>query len=221
MNYLSFSLWGDNPIYNVGAIKNARLWRAGLYSGWKMVVYYDNSVPKQTIDALNYIGAKTIDVTSENMYGMFWSFLAVSLPEAQNCCFRDCDSRISLREKLAVDVWIGSGKSLHVMRDHPSHIIPYGNNELGILGGMWGIKSGAIPLKDMVIEYTQNKNLSYGSDQTFLAKVYELLINDRRTHDEFAENFPFPMKRKSGVFVGGRVDENDRPIGNDYMLVML
>lgn len=30
MKYLSFSLWGNLPIYNVGAIRNAELWERNL-----------------------------------------------------------------------------------------------------------------------------------------------------------------------------------------------
>ena len=44
MNYLSFSLWGNNPMYNVGTIRNAELWKE-VYPDWQMVVYYDNTVP--------------------------------------------------------------------------------------------------------------------------------------------------------------------------------
>jgi hypothetical protein len=33
MKYISFSLWGDKPIYNVGAIKNAELWK-NIYPDW-------------------------------------------------------------------------------------------------------------------------------------------------------------------------------------------
>ena len=52
MNYLSFSLWGDNPMYNIGAIKNAELWK-NIYPEWEMVVFYDNTVPTETIEKLN------------------------------------------------------------------------------------------------------------------------------------------------------------------------
>jgi hypothetical protein len=51
MKYLSFSLWGDKPIYNVGAIRNAELWK-NIYPDWQMVVFYDQTVPKETINEL-------------------------------------------------------------------------------------------------------------------------------------------------------------------------
>ena len=62
MNYLSFSLWGDKPIYNVGTIKNAELWRT-IYSDWQMVVYYDDTVPIETINKLDELGVLLINFT--------------------------------------------------------------------------------------------------------------------------------------------------------------
>jgi hypothetical protein len=219
MKYLSFSLWGDKPIYNVGAIKNAELWKT-IYPDWQMVVYYDDTVPKETIDKLNNQDVLTIDVTEKNLYGMFWRFFAVDLPNSEYCVFRDTDSRITIREKMAVDEWVNSKKSIHVMRDHPAHGIPYGSDRLGILGGMWGIKSKIIPLTDMINKFTKDKNLSYGSDQTFLKTIYSIFEDDRTTHDEFYEKKPFPIKREYGRFVGDRIDENDNPVGNDYKSII-
>ena len=43
------------------------------------------------------------------------------------------------------------------MRDHPYHRIPFGNNTLGILAGMWGIKGKTIKIHDMINNYIQNK----------------------------------------------------------------
>lgn len=219
MKYLSFSLWGDKPIYNVGAIKNAELWKQ-IYPEWQMVVYYDNTVPSQTIDKLKELDVLTIDFTDKNLYGMFWRFYAVDLPDSEYSIFRDCDSRITIRERMAVDEWIKSNKSLHVMRDHPAHRIPYGNDGLGILGGMWGIKSKVIPITDMIEKFRKDKNLSYGSDQTFLKTVYWVFQNDRTTHDEFFEKKPFPISREYGRFIGDRIDENNNPVGNDYLAII-
>lgn len=220
MNYLSFSLWGDNPVYNVGVVRNAELWKS-IYPDWQMVVYYDETVPSKTIDVLNDLGVITIDYTKKKLYGMFWRFFAVDLPQAEHCIFRDADSRITIREKMAVDEWIRSGKSLHVMRDHPAHRIPFGSDVMGILGGMWGIKKGFISITDMIENFTKNKSLSYGSDQTFLKTIYSIFENDKFTHDEFFERKPFPIERESGRFIGDRIDEFDKPIGDDYKLFLI
>jgi len=211
MKYVSFSLWGDKKIYNVGVLKNAELCKS-IYKDWQMSVFYDSSVPSDIIEKLNELNVVTVDVSDKNIYGMFWRFFAVDLPNAEYCIFRDADSRLSHREKLAVDEWIESGKSIHVMRDHLAHKIPYGNNKLGILGGMWGIKVGSVPLSDMVEKYAKNKQLSYGSDQTFLKTIYSIFESDRFTHDDFFEKKPFPIERENGRFVGQRIDENENPL---------
>jgi hypothetical protein len=218
--YLSFSLWGNNPLYNIGAIRNAELWKT-IYPEWDMVVYYDNSVPKETIDSLVSLNVMTIDMTNSGTYGTFWRFFAISLPNCELAIFRDADSRISIREKMAVDEWIESKKSLHVMRDHPAHGIPYGNNSLGILGGMWGIKNGIIPLMDMMKNFfSSGKVMEYGADQRFLKSVYSILENDRCTHDDFFEKKPFPIKRENGRFIGERIDINEQPLTNDYKILL-
>lgn len=219
MKYLSFSLWGDKPIYNVGAIRNSELWKE-IYPDWQMVVYYDNTVPLDTIEKLESNGVDCYDMTDKNLYGMFWRFFAVGLPDSEYCSFRDCDSRISEREKKSVDEWIESKKSLHVMRDHPYHGIPYGNDRIGILGGMWGIKSDVLPLIDMIDKFRKDKELSYGSDQTFLKTIYNVLLDDRYTNDDFFEKIPFTINRINGRFIGERIDENNNPVGDDYKILL-
>jgi hypothetical protein len=219
MKYLSFSLWGDNPIYTMGAIKNAEQWKE-FYSDWQMIIYYDNTVPTNIINNLITMDVKMIDMSDTSMYGMFWRFLASDIPDCEYAVFRDCDSRISNREKLAVDEWINSKKTLHVMRDHPYHRIPYGNDKLGILGGMWGIKGNLIPITEMIDKSQYSSHHNYGNDQTFLKTIYSIFENDRYTHDEFFEKKPFPIKRKNGRFIGERIDENDNPVGDDYKMVI-
>ena len=68
MKYVSFSLWGDNPLYNIGAIKNSEL-MSKIYPDWKMIVYYDNSVPTTTITELekNNVVLKKIEDCEWNM----------------------------------------------------------------------------------------------------------------------------------------------------------
>lgn len=219
MKYLSFSLWGNKPIYNIGTIRNAELWK-NIYSDWKMVVFYDSSVPIGTINSLKELSVECIDMSDKNIYGMFWRFFAVDLPNSEYCIFRDSDSRISIREKMAVDEWLESGKTLHVMRDHPYHMIPCGNDRLGILGGMWGIKSKKIPLTKMIQNYPNKSKIFYGEDQTFLRTIYSLFEKDRFTHDDFFEKIPFPIKRENGRFIGERIDEYENPLTEDYKMVL-
>lgn len=218
MNYLSFSLWGDQPIYNVGAIRNSELIK-DIYPDWKMIVYYDDTVPTDTITELKNNDVLLINSTNVP-YGCFWRFFASDIEDCEYICFRDCDSRISEREYLAVKEWMDSGKSLHVMRDHPAHKIPYGSNSLGILAGMWGIKGKIIEMKKSIDSFLLNKENYYGIDQTFLQAIYNFFQNDRMTHDEFFEKNPFPIERVEGRFIGERIDINEKPLTNDHLVLL-
>ena len=217
MKYISYSLWGGNELYNIGIVKNAQQ-VPEIYSGWQMIVYHDNSVPKETLRVLEDLNVKLVNVDCHT-HGMFWRFFASDLVDCEYSIFRDGDSRLSVREKMAVDEWIESGKTIHVMRDHPAHQIPYGNNGLGILGGMWGIKGNTIPMKESVENFSKNKTMGYGIDQTFLKTIYNVFENDRCTHDDFFERKPFPIKRENGRFIGERMNVNDEPLNNDYLAI--
>ena len=218
MRYVSYSLWGDNELYNVGMVKNAQQ-VPEIYPNWQMVVYHDNSVPKETLHILEDLNVKLFNVNGHT-HGMFWRFFASDLPDCEYVIFRDGDSRLSIREKMAVDEWIESGKTIHVMRDHPAHQIPYGNNTLGILGGMWGIKGNTIPMKESIENFSKNRTMGYGIDQTFLKTIYNVFQDDRCTHDDFFEKKPFPIQRKNGRFIGERMDINDNPVTDDYKMLL-
>lgn len=71
MKYVSFSLWGDNPLYNIGAIRNSELIKT-IYPDWKMVVYYDKSVPKNTIDELIMNDVNVINMDDSDIFPLFW-----------------------------------------------------------------------------------------------------------------------------------------------------
>jgi hypothetical protein len=218
MRYVSYSLWGDKELYNVGMVKNAQQ-VPEIYPNWQMVVYHDNSVPKETLHILEDLNVKLFNVDGHT-HGMFWRFFASDLPDCEYVIFRDGDSRLSIREKMAVDEWIESGKTIHVMRDHPAHQIPYGNNTLGILGGMWGIKGNTIPMKESIENFSKNRTMGYGIDQTFLKTIYNVFQDDRCTHDDFFEKKPFPISRKNGRFIGERMDVNDNPVTDDYKILL-
>lgn len=216
MKYVSFSLWGNNPLYNIGAIRNSELIKT-IYPDWKMVVYYDKSVPKNTIDELIKNDVNVISMDDSDIFPSFWRFLIADKEDCEYAVFRDCDSRISVREKLAVDEWVNSNKKIHVMRDHPAHRIPFGSTKLGILAGMWGIKGNVIEIENLIREFITNKKDGYGIDQSFLSIIFQQFFDDRYTHDEFFEKKPFPIKRTDKRFIGERINIDETPLTNDHL----
>tara|TARA_B100001123_G_scaffold316284_1_gene354153 strand:+ start:2930 stop:3586 length:657 start_codon:yes stop_codon:yes gene_type:complete len=206
MKLITFSLWGNDPKYLVGAIKNADLARE-IYPDWFCRFYVGQSVPFSVIHELKKRENVQIVERSEfgDWRGMFWRFEAIDERGVEIMISRDADSRLNYREKAAVDQWATSDKGFHIMRDHPWHRFP-------VLGGMWGIKSGILSsIRDLIDNFSQED--AYGTDYKFLADVVLPRIEDDiLVHDEFFEGNSFPTLRQDNEFVGQVFDENDNTI---------
>jgi hypothetical protein len=200
---ISFSLWGKKPEYTIGALKNASLAET-IYPGWICRFYTGKNVDKCVMLELMERDNTEIFIMNEegNWSGMFWRFSIASDPTVDIAIVRDTDSRLSQREKWAVDAWLDSGKPFHIMRDHPYH-------KIEIPGGMWGACKGAVPdMYKLIKEY--EKGDFWQVDQNFLReKVYDKIKDIAYVHDNFFEKRPFPYSRKPGEFVGQQFTEND------------
>lgn len=204
MRVVSYSLWGDNPKYNTGALRNAELVQL-LYPGWQARFYVGTNTPPETIEGLQDRGAFVIDMGKPGDWtGMFWRFEAASDPDVDVMISRDCDSRITPREVAAVKQWLGSGAMFHIMRDHPHHATE-------ILGGMWGVRAPLLSDMNNLIEH-YIKGDFWQVDQNFLREVvYPRVAQFSIVHDEFFQKIPFPTPRVGREFVGLAYDENDIP----------
>ena len=201
---ISFCLWGQDPKYIHGAVKNAELAKE-IYPGWKCRFYVASSVPSTIVSILS--SYDHVEVIRRESWGdwksMFWRFEPASDPDVDVMISRDTDSRLSLREKAAVDEWINSDCGFHIMRDHPYHKFP-------VLGGMWGAKKGTCDnIKKLIEEFGGTDQ--YGTDYAFFVeKVLPTLKPEQiMTHDEFFDKKPFPTKRINYEFVGEVYDKDD------------
>lgn len=208
-NIVAYSLWGNHPMYWVGALRNIEL-ASKYFPGWICRFYIDDSSDKELIDTIKGENVEVILVKSkDSFHGMFWRFWAVEEPDVDIYLSRDCDSRFSDREFNAIQEWLESDKDFHIMRDHPYHTVP-------ILGGMWGCRNGI--LRNVNFSQTIEKWNQFhrkGIDQDFLAQVIYPFVKDKSLeHSEFNLRFgqeirPFPTKRIDYEFVGDIFDEND------------
>ena len=204
---ISFSLWGNKPIYTIGAIRNAELTNE-IYSGWVSRFYCGKSVTGEIINNLKSIpNCEVILMDNDGDWtGMFWRFYPAGENDVDVVIVRDCDSRLNNRERDAVNEWLNSDKGFHIMRDHPYHTTE-------ILGGMWGSKKGVITnIKKEIDDYV--KGNFWQVDQNFLReKIYPLVKYNSLVHDEYhsynTDKKPFPSIRKNKEFVGDVFDEND------------
>ena len=200
---ISFSLWGSNPVYTIGAVRNAELAKE-IYPDWICRFYIGKSVPIEIIDSLVKKNNTEVFIMNEDgdWTGMFWRFYPASEPDVEVMISRDTDSRLDLREREAVDEWLASDKDFHIMRDHPYHATE-------ILGGMWGVRGDLLSdMKRLILDYT--KGDFWQVDQNFLKEiVYPRITNNTCVHDEFFQKMPFPNPRNPKHFVGQAYDAND------------
>jgi len=218
-NVISYSLWGELPMYWVGAVENIKLCNK-FFPGWIVRFYVDSNCRQDLIDTLIGDNVEIILVESkDSFHGMFWRFWAADDPNVDIMLCRDCDSRISEREVEAINEWLLSDKDFHIMRDHPYHVVQ-------ILGGMWGCRNGIIRNLNIISLIEQwNQYSRKGIDQDFLGQIIYPKILDRAfEHSEFNIKFggrthPFPTERFNKEFVGDVFDENNIRHSEYYKLI--
>ena len=218
MKVISFSLYGDNPMYTIGCIKNAIL-KETLFPEWEMWVYYNNTVPEDILFKLKELNVNLIDTNEVNgFFGSLWRFRVMNHENVEFFISRDCDSRLSERDRVAVDEWIDSGKSFHILREHPiGHYWPMN-------AGMWGAKGNSIlNIKDSIDSYLLKNPMFYDKsiDQIYLRDVvYPIAAKDLFLHDEyynyegFGTNIKRDRKLDNFAFIGEAIQENDEPAGD-------
>ena len=201
---ISFSIWGQDPKYLMGALKNADLAKQ-IYPDWICRFYYGQSVPSFYVNELSLKENCELVTVPEwgDWQGLYWRFNAASDPSVDIMISRDTDSRINKREKAAVDEWVQSDKLMHVMRDHPFHGYP-------VLGGLWGAKRGAFKDMPALINSFSTSDM-YGTDYEFFRQVGvpHVGVDNILVHDEFFEKKKFPTPRVGYEFVGEVYDQND------------
>jgi len=226
MKIISFGIWGNNPLYTNGLIKNCYNIKTN-YPEWNVWVYYNNTVPSEIISHLTNLGISLFHIDNVNTTGTnsVWRFYPTMDESVDILLSRDCDSRITNREMHLVNEWINSDKELHIIRDHAWHQMP-------ILAGMFGLKRGSLmnTFKDelskhlngiSIIQNINDKSLldsnMYQFDELFLQeKIFPLSAHKRMTHISAGAMYegdiiiPPPINND---FIGNKINQdNDKPI---------
>lgn len=233
---ISYGLYGNSEKYTAGALKNVELAKI-YYPNWICRFYVASDVDAGTIQLLqshSHVEVVRIPDGEGEVAGMFWRFMVAADPKVERYLVRDTDSRLSARERMAVEEWIAitsepDGRTklpigdrgdnddtpyIHIMRDHVNHCIVMN-------GGMWGGIRGAIPdFKKMIDDWVYKD--SYSSDLHFLEEmVWPLIIKNQMAHDSYCcDHFdnasPFPTKRSMLYeHVGQVFSALDQPRLND------
>ena len=215
---ISYSLYGSNPRYIQGALENAVLAKK-LFPNWEMRIYHDRSVPQKYLNELEMRGVLLIDTTNM-IYGkgnkMNWKLVVAADKRVDRFIFRDIDSRLSMRERVAVEEWIQSEKHFHIMRDHPSH------GSYPISGGMWGAVKGA--LHNIEHQLNKHKDNDYIADMHWLKQVvWPIAQKSSMQHDAFSCKkykgaISWPIKRVQWEHVGS-VHVNGKLVKKDVQIL--
>ena len=198
-------------------MENIRLAKI-IYPDWKCRFYVDDSVDKGIIRSILLAGGDVFKITENRgpFLGAFWRFMASDDPDIDIFISRDCDSRLSNREKVCVDEWINSNKYIHTMHDNRGHI------SVPMLGGMWGAKKGCIEnMTDKIVKWGMyNGYNSKEVDQSFLRdiiwpNVKNMTMGHSSLKHYWANSSPFPAYNDLGIkvnYVGEIYDENNNSV---------
>ena len=181
---VSFCSYNNKPMYSQGAIENAIQYKKK-YPEISVYMYTRPDVLPDIVSILNDNDVKII----HTIFIMDWTMMFARFYPVENInntffISRDTDCRPSDREDAAIDQLIKSGKSLHIIRDHPYHTVE-------ILGGLWGVYRNKITnIRFMIMNWCMKYIKSIkkaGPDQHFLREVYNLNIfhNNKFVNDEF------------------------------------
>ncbi|CAF1650900.1 unnamed protein product, partial [Didymodactylos carnosus] len=196
------------------------------YPQWIVRVYYFNldktvddilklELKYNNVDFCNSEHIPILDNIKKYIPGKIQRFLPIIDRYVDYLMVRDIDSPLTDREIDAVNEWLNTTKTYHIMRDNPVHNIP-------ILGGMWGFQrrqNDPINSITNLAKYFLSDNLiekfSDAGDQTFLNEyIYPLAKHDSIVHDSYICTWskwiwrmeltrPFPSRRSSPTcFVG-------------------
>lgn len=211
---ISYSLYGNEMRFLVGAIKNAELAQR-FFPGFTVRYYYGKSVPRWVLSTLNiFPHVELIKVEDdENSIARTWRFMACLDTDVDVVLSRDVDARLSLREAEAHQEFLDSKFNFHIIRDHPA-----GHNYT-ISAGMFAMKTQAYGnlMHKMLLDH--NFTDEYMADQKFLmGSIYPNVMNDCLIHDEYyniraeglSEKRIIQRKRLSTMcHIGAALDEND------------
>jgi len=209
---ISYSLYGDQLRFTVGAIKNAQLAQR-FFPDFTVRYYYGKSVPKWVLSTLIlFENVELIKVDDEeNNISRTWRFMACLDEDVDVVLSRDVDARLSIREAEAHQEFLDSDYGFHIIRDHPR------GHGFTISAGMFAIKTkvyGELMREKLLAEEFTDQ---YMADQNFMShKIYPEIKDNCLIHDPYygfeSEDIRKTIARKPPStlsHIGCAVDEND------------
>ncbi|KAH3763559.1 tetratricopeptide repeat protein [Pelomyxa schiedti] len=195
------------------------------YPDWAVRFYVSDAIDWGEIEPLlncDYCQAAQVvkckhQTDREIMY-MYRNYVADD-PTAEYWIIRDIDSRLNIRDLLAVNDWISSGLPFHAIRDNPLHGIAILAGMFGGTRGCFGPNNTMESLMNLVIESRKAGKITAKScggtklDQCFLSKYIWPIVKTQTLSTDSSQGmycrnsaachkFPVDPKFKSSFFVG-------------------
>lgn len=190
-NIISFSLWGQDRRYLLGAVANAEL-APHVYPSWRCRFYVGRDVPQEVVGRLEERGAqvRVMRPSAHPFAAYLWRFQVMDDPEVDRFLVRDVDALLNVQERVAVDAWLESGKHFHMMRDWYTHTAL-------MLAGLWGGVPRLLPDLDTLLKrFRPKRHPTKQFDQDFLMYMVwptasrSCLVHDSQFDLEGTEPFP-------------------------------
>jgi hypothetical protein len=174
---ISYSLWGNNPIYTFGALENVYLAKE-IFPDWIVRIYYKN-IPigiKEELEKCNNCELILIDNDKYNFgIGSMFRFKILFDDSVDIFIVRDTDSRLCIEDKKNIDIWEKSNFGFYLIQDNPIQEL-----NLYFLAGMWGGKKGY--LNNNEINLLLNK-FNYWNENKMSVTYYKRKENNSSDQD--------------------------------------
>ena len=160
---ISYCLFGSEHRFIEGAVANIKI-ASQIFPGWIVRIYHDDTVPYKTLETIKSDHVQLVNFNTDKPLEpkQIWNLFVASDPCLERYLICNIDSRLTAREKAAVDQWIDSGKPFHIMRDHPFHVNHF------IPSYLWGGVKDAVPNMMSLIHKYVKKGTHNGTVQQFL-----------------------------------------------------
>jgi|19_taG_2_1085344.scaffolds.fasta_scaffold01799_7 hypothetical protein len=199
-NLISFSLWGNNPLYIKGALENITL-ASTFYPGWLCRYYVNENV--KIINELKQRGCEVI-ITHDKLD---WRQAAASDENADYIIFRDVDSRLGHLEAKLVTEWMTTGEIAQIIYPNRFRVLSSMRKKPYLLGGLWGVKGGKLPKVAEQLKTwhsTHNhfvKNHDYKFADEFIMPIIGEDLRIDKSNDKLmgAKIYPKGVKKKQKI----------------------
>jgi len=191
LKIISFCLYGSDDMYCIGSIENIKLAKI-YYPDWICRIYVDNTVPSGILDKLK----EGADIVYEEEYKSLVNikkcrrFLPLLDEKVYIWISRNVHSRLTKRESIAVNDWVNSNKSCHIIRDSYNHTAT-------ILPGLFGINNTLFKQRYKNIPNIYNcTNDLYVMDKILLNdNLWPIIRDDHIYHDYWSYTHPQNLEK--------------------------